>query len=242
MIKFFRKIRYDLMEKNKTGKYFKYAIGEIVLVVIGILIALSINNWNENQKSKKDERYILTEVLKNLEEDDGFVDDIILQRQKTKNAIIPLRKFVNSETIYNDSLQFHMVNLFTFERYYPINNAYEVLKSKGLQLSDNSLTTKISRYYDYEQPKMSSSILDIEVSILKVYNDPNGLMRFLSLIEKDERIVVKNPEDPIFKDELSYFLIAFQDNNDGTLEKLLLFKKINTSLREQIKNELKELN
>ncbi len=50
MIKFFRKIRYDLMEKNKTGKYFKYAIGEIVLVVIGILIALTINNWNESRK------------------------------------------------------------------------------------------------------------------------------------------------------------------------------------------------
>ena len=40
------------MEKNKTGKYLKYAIGEIVLVVIGILIALQINNWNENRKSK----------------------------------------------------------------------------------------------------------------------------------------------------------------------------------------------
>ena len=47
MIKFFRKIRYDLMEKNKTGKYIKYAIGEIILVVIGILIALSVNNWNK---------------------------------------------------------------------------------------------------------------------------------------------------------------------------------------------------
>jgi len=44
MIKFFRKIRYDLMKKNKTGKYFKYAVGEILLVVIGILIALQINN------------------------------------------------------------------------------------------------------------------------------------------------------------------------------------------------------
>ena len=52
MIKFFRKIRYNLMEQNKTGKYFKYAIGEIVLVVIGILIALSINNWNRNEKTK----------------------------------------------------------------------------------------------------------------------------------------------------------------------------------------------
>ena len=52
MIKFFRKIRYDLMEKNKNGKYLKYAIGEILLVVIGILIALQINNWNELRKLK----------------------------------------------------------------------------------------------------------------------------------------------------------------------------------------------
>jgi len=59
MIKFFRKIRYDLMEKNKTGKYLKYAIGEIVLVVIGILIALQINNWNEERKTNSKERRML---------------------------------------------------------------------------------------------------------------------------------------------------------------------------------------
>ncbi len=53
MIKFFRKIRYDLMEKNKTGKYLKYAIGEIILVVTGILIALQINNLNEQRKSNE---------------------------------------------------------------------------------------------------------------------------------------------------------------------------------------------
>ena len=52
MIEFFRKTRYDLMKKNKTGKYLKYAIGEIILVVIGILIALSINNWNETRKER----------------------------------------------------------------------------------------------------------------------------------------------------------------------------------------------
>ena len=65
MIKFFRHIRKDLMEKSKTGTYFKYAIGEIVLVVIGILIALSINNWNENRKLRIQE---ITH-LKNIQED-----------------------------------------------------------------------------------------------------------------------------------------------------------------------------
>ena len=52
MIKFFRHIRKSLLEENKMGKYFKYAIGEIILVVIGILIALQINNWNEGIKDR----------------------------------------------------------------------------------------------------------------------------------------------------------------------------------------------
>jgi hypothetical protein len=241
MIKLFRNIRKNLLNEGKTSRYFKYAIGEIVLVVIGILIALQINNWNENKKSIKDQKYVLTEVLKNLEEDAILVDEIIIQRQKAKRAITALQDFLNSETNNSDSLQFQLVKLLTFERYFPINNAYEILKSKGLQLSNNGLTTKISRYYDYEQPKMSNSILDIEVTILKIFNDRNGLVRFLSLIEKDERMVVKNPDDPIFRDELSFFLIAFQDNNGGTLEKLVLFKEINQSLREDIISELKKL-
>jgi len=66
MIKFFRSIRKDLMEKNKTGKYLKYAIGEIVLVVIGILIALGINNWNENRKRNQAEKAVLNNIYENL--------------------------------------------------------------------------------------------------------------------------------------------------------------------------------
>ena len=53
MIKFFRHIRQQLLSEGKTANYFKYAIGEIVLVVIGILIALQINTWNEFRKERK---------------------------------------------------------------------------------------------------------------------------------------------------------------------------------------------
>ncbi|MFN1836049.1 DUF6090 family protein [Balneola sp. MJW-20] len=62
MIQFLRKIRQTLVMENKTGKYFKYAIGEIVLVVIGILIALQINNWNEERKARVEERELLTNL------------------------------------------------------------------------------------------------------------------------------------------------------------------------------------
>ena len=69
MLKFFRKIRQNLLMENKTGKYFKYAIGEIVLVVIGILIALSINNWNENRKDNSTGKQYLRSIKEDLKKD-----------------------------------------------------------------------------------------------------------------------------------------------------------------------------
>ena len=63
MIKLFRKIRQDLLMENKTGKYFKYAIGEIVLVVVGILIALQINIYQQNN-SKQKKIQLSTDILR----------------------------------------------------------------------------------------------------------------------------------------------------------------------------------
>ena len=62
MFKFFRKIRKKFANENKPLKYLRYAIGEILLVVIGILIALQVNNWNEVHKLKKVEIKILNEL------------------------------------------------------------------------------------------------------------------------------------------------------------------------------------
>jgi hypothetical protein len=69
MINFFRKIRKKLADDNKPLKYMRYAIGEILLVVIGILIALSINNWNENRKKDEVRRNYYVQMLQDLEQD-----------------------------------------------------------------------------------------------------------------------------------------------------------------------------
>lgn len=63
MIKFFRRIRKSLLSEGKTTRYFKYAIGEIILVVIGILIAIQINNWNEERKERLSEQEILKRLI-----------------------------------------------------------------------------------------------------------------------------------------------------------------------------------
>ncbi|EDM43352.1 beta-lactamase [unidentified eubacterium SCB49] len=69
MIKFFRKIRQNLISDGKTGKYLKYAIGEIILVVIGIVFALQINNWNENRKSNNILNNYYHQILTDLAKD-----------------------------------------------------------------------------------------------------------------------------------------------------------------------------
>ena len=69
MIPFFRKIRYKLAQDNQLFKYSRYAIGEIALVVVGILIALQINNWNENRKNVIEETIILKNLIEDLKAD-----------------------------------------------------------------------------------------------------------------------------------------------------------------------------
>jgi len=90
MIKFFRHIRKSLLMENKTGKpalqagrYFKYAIGEILLVVIGILIALSINNWNENRINSNKETVILANIHKEFTKNKIQLDTMVSKLKKT---------------------------------------------------------------------------------------------------------------------------------------------------------------
>ncbi|MFH4968595.1 DUF6090 family protein [Gaetbulibacter sp. M240] len=77
MIKFFRNLRKTFLAEGKTGKYVKYAVGEIVLVVIGILIALSINNWNESKRLKKEETLYLERLKIDLEKDTLYYNNTI---------------------------------------------------------------------------------------------------------------------------------------------------------------------
>ena len=87
MIQFFRKIRYNLIEQNKTGKYLKYAIGEIILVVIGILIALQINDWNAQKSRLKEEHRILQNI-----QQDVITDTLDLTRkiERAQHRIIQM--------------------------------------------------------------------------------------------------------------------------------------------------------
>ena len=104
MIKFFRKIRYDLIEKNptsakasagaKTGKYFKYAIGEIILVVVGILIALQVNNWNIDRINKNRVKQYAILLIKDISNDIDMIQVSQFQAIKNFKKIDSLKSYI----------------------------------------------------------------------------------------------------------------------------------------------------
>ena len=150
------------METGKTGKYFKYAIGEIILVVIGILIALSINNWNEARKSSAFEKEILTQVQANLVKDKLTLEEISSNFQKAINSSNKILESAWSQQDI-DSLQFWLADVIQFDRFQPLTNAYEVLKSKGLdQVKNKELRFLLGTYYDDEAKRSVNAIGDIE--------------------------------------------------------------------------------
>jgi len=104
MIKFFRKIRQKTLTENKFGKYLTYAIGEIILVVIGILIALQINNWNEFKKSQKKEALLIGQVISDAKADSLFFQTRIstLKKQDSVvNYVLFINQFPKSDTLSN---------------------------------------------------------------------------------------------------------------------------------------------
>ena len=151
MIKFLRHIRYNLMEQNKTGKYLKYAIGEIVLVVIGILIALQINNWNENRKTHRKEVILAEQLLEDARADSVFFQSRITFQKKRDtlfNNLINLSKQIAVDSISKVELT---SDPFFFRLAYQsnlINNnpdAYDLIRH-------DSIKSKLREYkakYDY---------------------------------------------------------------------------------------------
>jgi len=142
MIKFFRKIRYDLMEKNKTGKYLKYAIGEIVLVVIGILIALQINNWNENQKEKDFTKKLLLDVKISLPNNYAHLNFVIDYNEKGIKSGEIILNHLKKNLPYHDSLDIHFSKAIQYSTPKIRNIGYESLKNFGLNRLQNDTLSK----------------------------------------------------------------------------------------------------
>lgn len=106
MLKFFRKIRQNLLSEGKTGKYMKYAIGEILLVVIGIIIALQVNNWNQERIERNVEQIIFKKFINNINQDKSTIEYVL---NLNKNKLVTASKL--HELSNNESIDFEEIDV-----------------------------------------------------------------------------------------------------------------------------------
>ena len=152
MIKLFRNIRKKLLEQGKTTNYLKYAIGEIILVVIGILIALQINNWNKQNEDRILEKRYVSELMLDLQKDSIFISE---SRQRSYQQMVSKNKL----TDYFEGQQFTEDSLVAYfssqwkpvPKFNPITTTLDELKSTGniRVIQNSSIRRKILETYNY---------------------------------------------------------------------------------------------
>tara|TARA_R110002051_G_scaffold91370_1_gene160675 strand:- start:16712 stop:17509 length:798 start_codon:yes stop_codon:yes gene_type:complete len=169
-MKIFKNIRKNLLVENKTTKYLKYAVGEIILVVIGILLALQINTWNQESQNRKQEQQLLHQLLIEYNSNLHQINSKIFLRNESINSAIKLlsyRNFDNREIQY-DSVNRHLSRLINRPTFDPeLGVSTELTNSGKLYLISNSeLRNMISAF-----PSSLSELHEEEIVILNLVEE-----------------------------------------------------------------------
>ena len=164
MIKFFRKIRRNLLSEGKTGKYLKYAIGEIILVVIGILIALQINTWNKNKQLRLSELETLSEIQVALKQD---VSELTTNINSLETQILEGRELIlhiENKLPYEKKLDRLFIKVYYHRGYKTINNSgFELLKERGFDIIINTeLRKRVTKHYTTDLSALNGILSRLE--------------------------------------------------------------------------------
>lgn len=164
-MKFFRRIRKSLLSEGKITQYLKYAIGEILLVVIGILIALQINNWNELKKDRRILNEYLVKIQSHTQEDLQQVKELTIGRTKIADLCKQARISILDKT-EEQNLFLFMTSGLAFADYYfkPNTGGYEALKNSGYfgKINNTRLDSLLAEYH---------SMVEIIAENEKSYNE-----------------------------------------------------------------------
>ncbi len=220
MIKFFRHIRQNLIMENKTGKYLKYAIGEIVLVVIGILIALQINNWNEYQKGLRWEQQFLNDLSAELENNHQQLQDVSTIQSKRIEAcehMVSLIRGKKEESKSKIDSLFYITQE-TNRTFFPTTGVYDLGLSSGKleNLQNENLKYAIMDLYNHYYKRLTyNGELQDGVEEIIDWEKRKYFDVFSRKIKSWEQIV-----DPEFENQIQFILEQTSTYN-GLAEKNL---------------------
>ena len=267
MINFFRKIRQQLLTENKFSKYLLYTIGEIFLVVIGILIALQINTWNEELQNQRKEYSFYNDVLSDLEKDSKKLNDLtIYYKNRIEHAGWLLKKVRNPNSPFeNEEFGKHVEPLYIGPLLVTYNSSYEAAKSSGAfaNFKNEEILKNLNQFYaDFEElndiaestlnslesnlePLMSSiteNYITLESGAYVIMSEWHGKSGFYEFINdiKDSRNLTVDIKTFIQKPQFEYYLIGDIGRSFNALASLKLREERLTKTKNEIKEYIKD--
>ena len=237
MIKFFRKIRQNLLMENKTKKYFKYAFGEIVLVVIGILIALQINNWNQVRVVNEENAVILQNLNKEFSENLIELDSSINNLNKLIKGLDELLTVMRTQDADMTELEFDELLKKTFwtPSWTPSSFVLVELKNSGAlsKLNNSNLKSLLFKWErEFAKTEVTKNGYGQYGSEYIEFLTNNGSVRNLdalaertknlqkSTIARNSIELLKNPEFENRADNF-YFLAVSQRNSFQSIREIM---------------------
>ncbi len=230
------------------GKYFKYAIGEIILVMIGILLALQVNTWNENNKNRAYEVNILSEISSALDRDLSHYQRMKVRLQKLDSASNVMLQHIHNKTqVFEDTLYRNggsrWYNLRSGILYQYNSGPYEALKSSGLEkISNKNLRNKLITFYDFTFPYNAEMVLYSES---RYENQVQKLRSFLGepfteVFDGNIKVYQKFPEN-LFQDiEFLELVNAINGRANYTIRHLDVqipkIEKMNLEIKAELNN------
>ena len=149
MIPFFRKLRQSLLAENRLSRYLLYAFGEILLVVIGILLALQVNNWNEDRKFRAQQAGLLKDLVNDLEANLDELQDGHVMNSQLLSEYRSLMRAIREDQPASPAIDSLCLHLENWHSPFFTRTAYESLKNKGLEVIRNgSLKGRIISVYE----------------------------------------------------------------------------------------------
>lgn len=212
MLKIFRKYRQNLIDQGKAKRYLVYALGEIILVVIGILIALSINNWNTLQNEKKELKGYLNNISNNIKSDRSNIKSLIMIRDSTKfyaqrSLDLGNKQHITAEEFLSFINQDY--NIF-YDTYLEINQSgFEALKYSGYlgKIQNTRIEQLLNAYYQLvskiakQEKSFNDFIENMEVfgaqdnlfkKLLDVHSKPN-INEYVNEHQNEIKALINHP-------------------------------------------------
>jgi hypothetical protein len=166
MIKFFRHIRQKLLSQNRVTRYLAYAVGEILLVVMGILIALQVNNWNEYRKDRVKEREILIQLESEFQSNLDQLDEKIEIRNLLVHSSMKLLELIDSQSpVSPDTVIYYTGKTMIAPTFDPITN--DLISAGKLQLLSNTRLKNLLSLWTSEVLQVTED----ELSWRRIMND-----------------------------------------------------------------------